>query len=103
MNEVWYMILAFIAGTVLGALFFGGLWLTVKKCLTAKAPIVWVIGSFFVRVSITLIGFYWVSKDSWQRLLICLLGFIVARIVIIKFVKRREQKETLNIEANHEA
>lgn len=103
MNEVWYMILAFISGIILGALFFGGLWLTVKKSLTARVPMVWLIGSFFLRVSITLVGFYWVSKDSWQRLLICLLGFIVARIFIIKVVKRLERKDPLNIEANHEA
>jgi F1F0 ATPase subunit 2 len=104
MNEAFYMILAFIAGLLLGALFFGGLWLTVRKTLTAKAPALWLIIGFFIRISITLIGFYFVSRDSWQRLLICLLGFIIARLIMMQWTKKIEQKkEVLNIKNDHEA
>ncbi len=37
-NETIYMILAFVAGLALGTVFFGGLWFTVKKAVTAKIP-----------------------------------------------------------------
>ncbi len=91
MNEVLFMILAFIMGLILGALFFGGLWFTVKKTITAKIPAIWAIGSFFLRVSVVLIGFYFVSDGSWQRLLICLVGFILARFIVTYLTKPKKE------------
>ncbi len=87
MNETSLMIMAFIAGLALGTLFFGGLWFTVKKTITAKIPAIWFFSSFFLRVSIVLIGFYFVSNGNWQRLLITLLGFVVARFIVMYFTK----------------
>ncbi len=91
MNETLLMILAFIAGLALGALFFGGLWFTVKKTIAAKTPAIWAIGSFFLRVSIVMIGFYFVAQGSWQRILICLLGFIVARFIVTYLTKPKKE------------
>jgi F1F0 ATPase subunit 2 len=87
MNETLLVILAFIAGLALGILFFGGLWFTVKKTITAKTPAIWFFSSFFLRVSIVLIGFYFVSNGNWQRLLTCLLGFVVARFIVMYFTR----------------
>jgi F1F0 ATPase subunit 2 len=104
MNESIYMVLAFIAGIILGLLFFGGLWLTVKKIVTAKKPALLFLGSLFFRVSITLIGFYYISLGNWQRLLICLVGFIAARYIIIHLTKPGDEKQIqLKKEAGHEA
>jgi F1F0 ATPase subunit 2 len=97
MTEILYYILALVAGLALGTLFFGGLWFTVKKAVTAKVPAVWIIGGFIIRTSITLIGFYFVSLGSWQRLLMCLLGFVVARMLVMKFTKTYEQKRCQSI------
>ncbi|MBK5269814.1 MAG: ATP synthase subunit I, partial [Bacteroidia bacterium] len=60
MNEVLYRILVFIAGLVLGTLFFGGLWFTVKKSVASKRPALWIFSSFFLRIGLTLIGFYFI-------------------------------------------
>ncbi|MEO6917292.1 MAG: ATP synthase subunit I, partial [Chitinophagaceae bacterium] len=68
MNETLSNIVAFTAGLILGAMFFGGLWFTVNICLKAKLPWLWVMGSFIIRVSITLTGFYFISAGSWHRL-----------------------------------
>lgn len=98
------MILAFIAGLALGTLFFGGLWLTVKKAVTAKIPALWIFGSFFLRISITLVGFYFISSGNWKRLLICVAGFIVARTLVIHFTKSVDKKQIqLKKEVSHEA
>jgi F1F0 ATPase subunit 2 len=103
MNETLFMILAFIGGLVLGVLFFGGLWLTVKKSVMSKIPALWVFGSFFLRVGITLIGFYYISLGHWQRLLICVLGFVAARYIVIRFTKSIDEKQLqLKKEAYHE-
>ncbi|MGK2860363.1 MAG: N-ATPase subunit AtpR [Chitinophagaceae bacterium] len=104
MNEVLYRVLVFITGLVLGILFFGGLWFTVKKSVTARMPALWIFSSFFLRIGITLIGFYFIAAGSWQRLLICLVGFIAARFIVIRFTRLYEIKQAgIKKEDNHEA
>ena len=40
------MVLIFIAGLALGTVFFGGLWLTVRKAVVSKKPAMLIFGSF---------------------------------------------------------
>lgn len=104
MNEAIYMILAIVAGLALGILFFGGLWFTVKKAVTAKTPALWILGSFFLRMGITLTGFYYISSGSWKRLLVCVAGFIAARFLVIHHTRATvEKKVVLRKEAGYEA
>lgn len=104
MNEILYMVLAFLAGIVLGTLFFGGLWLTVKKAVTSKMPALWFSTSFILRIGITLIGFYYIAHNNWQRFLICLIGFIFSRYVIFRLTKADGKKQQLlKREVGHES
>ena len=84
MNELWQLALVLLAGMLLGALFFGGLWWTVQKGVAAKQPALWFSTSMLLRTGVVLAGFYFVSANDWKRLLLCLLGFIVARFVVIR-------------------
>ena len=96
MNETIIIILIFIAGLALGAMFFGGLWLTVKKTVTSTKPALLILGSFIVRMVLVLTGFYFIGAGNWQRLLIALSGFIIARYFVIHFTKTKQlpiQKE----------
>ena len=43
---------------LLGALFFGGLWWTVRKGVSSTQPALWFFGSLLLRTSIALAGFY---------------------------------------------
>lgn len=85
MNETLGIGVAFTTGVLLGAFFFGGLWLTVKKVVAAKRAALWLFGSLMLRTSIVLVGFYFVAHDHWQRLLVSLFGFIIARFIIMRF------------------
>ncbi len=80
----------FGVGLLLGILFFGGLWFTVKKALTSKKPALWFVGSFILRLGITLIGFYYIAMEDWRRLLICLFGFVIARFIVMRFTKHND-------------
>jgi len=82
MNEFLTLSLAFVAGLLLGAIFFGGLLWTVRKGVVSKQPALWFLGSLLLRMSIALAGFYLVGRGHWERLLLCLLGFITARLVM---------------------
>lgn len=103
MNEVITMILVFLTGALLGIIFFGGLWFTVKKSVNAKLPALLIMSSLFLRMSITVIGFYLIGNNNWQRLLLCLLGFIAARFVVLYVTQIIDSKQlTLNKEEIHE-
>lgn len=71
-------------GLLLGAAFFGGLWWTIRRAVVSPRPALWFFTSLPLRMSIALAGFYFVGHGSWQRLLLCLLGFMAARIVITR-------------------
>lgn len=104
MNSVLYEIWALVVGLFLGTLFFGGLWFTVNKTVTSKMPALLVLGSFIIRVGITLAGFYFIGLGNWKILVICLIGFIIARFVVIYYTKSiDENKLTLKKEDGHEA
>jgi F1F0 ATPase subunit 2 len=92
MNELVSYIIAIAAGLILGAIFFGGLWLTVKKSMTSKNAALIVIASFILRMGITLLGFYFVGQGSLQRMLFILLGFIVARFMVLRITKSIDAK-----------
>lgn len=80
MNET--LLLAFLAGAALGVLFYGGLWWTVRRGLASPRPALWFLASVLTRTSLTLAGFYGVSGGDWRRLVICLLGFVTARLAV---------------------
>jgi F1F0 ATPase subunit 2 len=84
MSEIMLPALALLAGILLGAMFFGGMWWTVLKGVSARQPALWFIVSLLLRTSIILVGFYFVSGADWKRLLVCLLGFIIARLIITR-------------------
>lgn len=87
MSDYFIMLLALLLGTLLGVIFFGGLWFTVKKGVSAKNPAIWFTSSIILRTSIVISGFYFISKNHWERMLICLLGFIISRSIITKITR----------------
>jgi F1F0 ATPase subunit 2 len=83
MHETLTLALAFGAGILLGAVFFGGLWWTVRTVMSSDRPAAWALGSLVLRTAIALVGFYLVSRGDRWRLLACLAGFVVGRVVVI--------------------
>ena len=81
-NETLNLVLALVTGVLLGAMFFGGLWWTVRKGVSSTQPAIWFFGSLLLRMSIALAGFYFIARGHWERLLLCLLGFVVARMIV---------------------
>jgi F1F0 ATPase subunit 2 len=84
MNELPYLILSLLAGALLGAFFFGGLWWTVQKGLTARNPGLLFLGSFLLRMGGVVAGFFFVSGGHWERLVACLLAFVVMKFIVVK-------------------
>jgi len=84
MNEFVVLLLAAASGVLLGAIFFGGLWWTVRNSVVSQRPGLWFFCSLLLRMGIVLAGFYFVGREHWQQLLACLLGFVLARLVVTR-------------------
>jgi F1F0 ATPase subunit 2 len=76
-------------GFALGLLFYLGLWFTVRHLATTAHPILLTTASYWLRMSAVLAAFLWVMRGSWQNALLCLAGFIVARIAVSRWVACR--------------
>jgi F1F0 ATPase subunit 2 len=85
MTESVRLMDALIEGVLLGTLFFGGLWWTVRQGVSVKRPALWFLGSLLLRTGIVLAGFYIVAGGHWERLLLCLLGFVIAHLIVARF------------------
>jgi F1F0 ATPase subunit 2 len=82
MTEPFTLTLAGAAGLFIGTIFFGGLWWTIRRGMASPRPVLWFMGSLLLRMSIALVGFYFVSGGQWKRLLPCLLGFVISRPIV---------------------
>ncbi len=103
MNEIANLLPSLLAGSLLGIIFFGGLWLTVQRGLHLKNSALIFMGSFIIRMAIMLLGFYYVGKNNPSKMLICLAGFLMLRWVITRITKKQGySKISLNKKANYE-
>lgn len=83
-SELLRLTLSLGTGIGLGIYYFGGLWLTVRKLPTASRPVLLSLSSFFARLAVVLAGFYFVMGGRWERLLVCLFGFLCVRFVLVR-------------------
>ena len=93
MSNVLPLVLAALAGLVLGAIFFGGLWWTIRKGMQSPRPALWFLASFALRTAIVVVGFYFVGGGQLQKLLACLAGFIIGRLIVTRMTQNLSSKE----------
>jgi len=77
------LLLPLLEGVGLGGFYFLGLWWTVRRISVVRRPELWFVGSFVLRTAVVVTGFYWVMGGQWQRLLACLVGFILVRLLLV--------------------
>jgi F1F0 ATPase subunit 2 len=87
MNDLITLSVVLVAGILIGGFFFGGLWWTIQNGLTSKNPALWFFGSTLLRLSAALAGFYFIGGKDWRKLLICMLGFLIARLLVTRLTR----------------
>ena len=92
MNDALTLVLAGVAGLLLGAIFFGGLWWTVRKGMSSRRPALLFACSLLLRLSIVAAGFYFVGRGHWEPLLLCLFGFAVSRPIVTRLTRPSEKR-----------
>ena len=84
MSDALHYLLALAAGFALGLAFFGGLWWTVQR-VSRRNSAVWLFPlSSLVRTALLLAGFWWVARGDLVRLALCLVGWLIARQLMIR-------------------
>lgn len=101
MTNTLTLVLAGVAGLGLGAMFFGGLWWTLRKSLASEHPALWLLGSLLARMGLLLVGLYLVSGGHWGRLLAGLIGVIGARVLVLRLTRTAEDHRTVAKEVDH--
>ena len=90
MSDAPMAILSIVVGMVLGTVYFGGLWWTVRRVIASSHPGLLMLVSMLGRTALVVAGFYAVSGGEWRGLLFCLAGFVVARFAVIRLLPRAE-------------
>ncbi len=83
-TDALWLALALVVGLALGVVYFGGLWLTVKRLPTTRRPALLFFGSFLARTALVVAGIYLVMDGRWERVAVCLAGLLVARVVLTR-------------------
>lgn len=87
-DSTWIFLLgALLAGAGLGVMFFAGLWWTIRRGAASATPARWFISSLLLRTGIVLAGFYGVGAGQPLRLGMCLLGFVLARALVLRMTR----------------
>jgi F1F0 ATPase subunit 2 len=84
MGEVGLVVLALAGGIVIGLGYFGGLWLTVRHLPRVTRPVLVTFASFVVRAALAVGGFVLLAGGDAFRLLAALVGFVLARWVVVR-------------------
>ena len=76
-----------VVGFVVGIAYFQGLWLTISRYSGKKNFAAKLLGSFIVRLTPTLVIFYYCMQNDWKRLILMVGGFLIARQVMIRRIQ----------------
>ena len=101
MNDFPGRAAAAMAGLALGGCFFGGLWWTVKRGLTARIPALWFAGSMLLRTALVLAGFFFIGLHHGGRLVPCLAGFVLARLALVALPRGLRPGQAPDPEVRH--
>lgn len=93
MNPLVILALAWFAGVGLGLVYFGTLWLTIRQLPSSRSPTLLLVSSYVVRTVVVLAGFYLVMGGHWERILTCLVGFIMARFWLVSRIQPQRVPE----------
>jgi F1F0 ATPase subunit 2 len=79
----------FLVGSLLGAIYFGGLWWTVRKIHQSQRPLSLYFGSLFARLAVVLGGLFLMLKTcDWPALVAAMVGFLVVRAASVRFARQ---------------
>lgn len=94
MSDALAFVASFVAGGLVGLLFFGGLWLTVSGMSRARHPALRMLVSLLLRLGLVLGASYLLIRyGAWQQALFAAIGFALTRYIVIRSARSRQLQE----------
>jgi len=88
LSQIFILIIyPLIVGLLLGLFYYGGLWLILRRLEQLKYPAVWLGLSLLIRTLTVVFVIYLLFSDSWKQLLIVLLGMLITRFLLVKYIR----------------
>jgi len=84
MDSLTPLLIPLLAGSLLGLVYFVGLWQTVKRLPGARHPWRLFAVSYASRMVAVLGGFYLLMDGVWERLAAAVVGFLVVRTLMVR-------------------
>jgi F1F0 ATPase subunit 2 len=81
-----------IIGLGLGLIYYGGLWLILRKLPEFNQPGAWVAISLVLRILVVLLVLYLLFAESWQQLMMAVLGMLITRTLLVQRIKPGPQR-----------
>ena len=88
LNDAAVLALALAGGALLGAFYFGTLWLVVRRLDRLAWPAVWLGVGGILRLAVVLGLLVLLVGTRWERLVAALAGFVVARVILTRWLGR---------------
>jgi F1F0 ATPase subunit 2 len=84
--NMWDLLVSMAVGIGLGAFFYGGLWLTVRRLAVARFPALLAMGSLIFRTAAVLAVLILSSRGRWQNAVAVLAGMVAGRIAVSRYL-----------------
>ncbi len=81
-------VLLFVAGSLAGLFYFGGLWLTLKQTLNRPGGAAWIFISFILRTTVVVTLFVVLMENNLCRILVLMAGFLWVRFLFTSRMKK---------------
>jgi F1F0 ATPase subunit 2 len=78
--------LAFVGGVGIGAVYFGTLWLVVRRLPRQARPALWLGATGILRLAVALGLFALLADGRWEWLVAALAGFLAVRLALTRGV-----------------
>jgi F1F0 ATPase subunit 2 len=78
------LLAALLGGVLLGAVHFGGLWLTVQRLPTSRRPALLAMGSLAVRMAVIAAGFVLIVSGGLGHVAAAVVGLLAVRTLAVR-------------------
>ena len=97
--KAWTLALSLASGGLLGALYFGCLWWSVRRLADRAHPAAWFFSGLIFRLALAMTGFYLALQSGLGAFTACLVGFIAVRMALVRLA--RQDPPSLNARHAH--
>lgn len=85
LGQAGVLLAGLAAGAAIAWVYFKTLWLSVQRMQRQRHPALWMTATLFLRLAAAAGAFVLTAVwGGWRALLACLLGFTLARIVVVR-------------------